>query len=81
MVRAVIDGGADCLQLRAKDVSGEEFYTLACRLAELCRAAGVVSIINDRPDIAVASGADRPSLSLNRKTQSAQSPQMAENRC
>ncbi|MGE4286588.1 MAG: thiamine phosphate synthase [Phycisphaerae bacterium] len=58
MARAVIDGGADCVQLRAKDVSGEVFFVLACRLTEICREAGVVSIINDRPDIAVASGAD-----------------------
>jgi thiamine-phosphate pyrophosphorylase len=51
-------GGADCLQLREKQLDGSEFLQRARQLVELCRKHGVISIINDRPDIAVLSGAD-----------------------
>lgn len=53
-----IAGGADCLQLRAKDVEDDKLFALAVEFVEICRADGVVSIINDRTDIAVAAGAD-----------------------
>jgi len=53
-----VKGGADCLQLRAKGVSDMRFLSLACRFAELCNDAGIISIINDRPDIALMSKAD-----------------------
>jgi len=55
---AAIDGGADCLQLREKDLPGGELLKRARQLAELCRRRGVISIINDRPDIAALSDAD-----------------------
>jgi len=53
-----IAGGADCLQLREKSLESGELLRRATRLVQLCRAAGVPCIINDRPDIAVLSGAD-----------------------
>ncbi|HEX8523987.1 MAG TPA: thiamine phosphate synthase, partial [Tepidisphaeraceae bacterium] len=53
-----IEGGADCLQLREKDLEGGELLARAKRMVKLCRERGVISIINDRPDIAVLSGAD-----------------------
>jgi thiamine-phosphate pyrophosphorylase len=53
-----IDGGADCLQLREKELSGGEFLARAIALTRLCRRRGVLCIINDRADIALASGAD-----------------------
>jgi thiamine-phosphate pyrophosphorylase len=53
-----ICGGADCLQLREKEMEAGELLKRARQLVELCRRSGVVSIINDRPDIAVLSGAD-----------------------
>jgi thiamine-phosphate pyrophosphorylase len=53
-----IKGGADCLQLREKDLEGGELLKRARQLVELCRPRGVISIINDRPDIAILSGAD-----------------------
>jgi thiamine-phosphate pyrophosphorylase len=56
--RAAIAGGADCIQLREKNLDGGEFLTRAKLLAAECRARGVLCIINDRPDIAVLSGAD-----------------------
>ena len=51
-------GGADCLQLREKELDEGELLHRARQLTELCRQHGVLSIINDRPDIALLSGAD-----------------------
>jgi len=53
-----IQGGADCLQLREKDLPGAQLLDRAIQLANLCRKASVPCIINDRIDIALASGAD-----------------------
>lgn len=49
---AVIDGGADCIQLREKDITDAALLERAQILCEACRSAGVVSIINDRADVA-----------------------------
>ncbi len=56
--RAVIDGGADCLQLRDKALPDGELLKRARRLAALCRERGALFIMNDRPDLAVAAQAD-----------------------
>jgi thiamine-phosphate pyrophosphorylase len=53
-----IAGGADCVQLREKSLEGGELLKRAKQLVKLCRQNNVLCIINDRPDIAVASGAD-----------------------
>jgi thiamine-phosphate pyrophosphorylase len=58
VTEAAIDGGADCIQLREKDLESGELLGRARRLVQLCRARGVVSIINDRPDIAMLADAD-----------------------
>ncbi len=55
---AAILGGADCLQLREKNLPGAELLARAKQLAALCRKHHVLSIINDRPDIALLAGAD-----------------------
>jgi len=55
---AAIDGGADAIQLREKEMDGGELLARARRLAALCRERNVLLIINDRPDIAILSGAD-----------------------
>ena len=55
---AAIEGGADCLQLREKNLEPGELLQRAIQLTELCRKHNVISIINDRPDIAILSGAD-----------------------
>jgi len=55
---AALDGGADCLQLREKDMEGGELLNRAKILATECHRWGKLLIINDRPDIAVLSGAD-----------------------
>lgn len=53
-----IAGGADCLQLREKELEGGEFLRRARQLVDLCRRHDTLCIINDRPDIAILSGAD-----------------------
>ncbi len=53
-----IAGGADCLQLREKSLDSGELLRRARKMVALCRERGVVSIINDRPDIALLSDAD-----------------------
>ena len=58
-------GGADCLQLRPKDIADDRIFALAVRLVEICKEAGIVSIINDRVDIAAAAGADGVHLGQN----------------
>ncbi|HBR20852.1 MAG: thiamine-phosphate diphosphorylase [Planctomycetes bacterium GWC2_45_44] len=52
------ENGADCLQLRVKAMADGKFFALAQKFVDLCKQHNVVSIINDRVDIAVASGAD-----------------------
>jgi len=53
-----IQGGADCLQLREKQLDGAELLKRARLLTELCRKHNVLCIINDRPDIALLCDAD-----------------------
>ena len=58
-------GGADCIQLRAKDTNDDKLFAMAVEFVQICKAAGVLSIINDRADIAVAAGADGVHLGQN----------------
>jgi thiamine-phosphate pyrophosphorylase len=51
-------GGADCIQLREKNLGSGELLKRAKILVELCHRHGVLCIINDRPDIALLSKAD-----------------------
>ncbi len=51
-------GGADCVQLRAKEIPDSRLFALAVEFVEICREMGTLSIINDRADIAAAAGAD-----------------------
>ena len=53
-----VAGGADCIQLRAKDADDDKLFALAVEFVQICRDAGILSVINDRADIAVAAGAD-----------------------
>lgn len=58
VVRQVIEGGADCIQLREKTMPDAELVRRAREAADTCRESGVLFIVNDRPDIARLSGAD-----------------------
>lgn len=58
MVTAACRGGADIIQLREKCMPALELVALAKRLKKACSRYRVPLLINDRPDIALASGAD-----------------------
>ncbi len=58
VARAAVAGGADCLQLREKDVESGELLDRARWLVELAGPARASVIVNDRPDIALLAGAD-----------------------
>ncbi|QUL98577.1 MAG: thiamine phosphate synthase [Candidatus Fermentithermobacillus carboniphilus] len=58
VIEAAIRGGATAVQLRAKDLADDEFVGVAKRLRDLTGRFGVLYIVNDRVDIALAVGAD-----------------------
>ena len=58
VVRAVCDGGADVVQLRRKGEEGLAWLRLAERCRTVTAAAGVLFVVNDRLDVAMACGAD-----------------------
>lgn len=58
MARMAVEGGADCVQLREKDLDGLELTNRARALVEVCRPHHVSVIVNDRVDVALAAGAD-----------------------
>lgn len=55
---AAARGGVKIVQLRMKDASEKEFTSTARAFAIAARKLGVLSIINDRLDVALESGAD-----------------------
>lgn len=58
LVEALSEAGADLIQLRDKRLDDRTLAERAKRLAAICRKHGVLSIVNDRPDIAAVAGAD-----------------------
>lgn len=58
MLSALIQGGADIIQLRAKKFTSEQVLVMAKALAPICRAAGIPFILNDHPELVQAVGAD-----------------------
>lgn len=57
-VHEALEGGVRAVQLREKDLSGAELYRLARDLRRLTSDFDARLIINERPDVALASGAD-----------------------
>ena len=57
-VRRLIAGGARLIQLREKHAGAGEFFDAAVESIAVAREQGVKVIINDRVDIALATGAD-----------------------
>lgn len=55
--REVVNGGADIIQLREKDMEDGEFYRLAMQCREIC-GNKVLFFVNDRPHIAQLINAD-----------------------
>ncbi len=58
VVEAALAGGVDCVQVREKGGPASELYETALRLLPHAREAGASLLINDRVDVALASGAD-----------------------
>jgi thiamine-phosphate pyrophosphorylase len=58
VAEAAIAGGADCIQLREKNMSTNELVARSTRLVNLARPHGVAVIVNDRVDVALAAEAD-----------------------
>ena len=53
-----MEGGVDVVQLREKHLEARALLARAAVAAEVCRREGVPFIMNDRPDLARAAGAD-----------------------
>jgi thiamine-phosphate pyrophosphorylase len=58
VVEAVLQNGVDLVQLRDRQTSDTALVAASRRLAGLCRRHGALFVVNDRPDLAVESGAD-----------------------
>src|SRR5918912_3682720 len=58
LVAAALAGGVDIVQLRDKEASDAEVVAAARRLAPVCEEHGALLTVNDRPDLALAAGAD-----------------------
>ena len=65
IVRAAVEGGVTCVQLRDKHASTREFLDEARRVREMLAGTNVPLIINDRLDVALAVGADGVHLGQN----------------
>jgi thiamine-phosphate pyrophosphorylase len=58
VAKQIIDGGARVIQLRDKQSKNGELLLVAQQLKERCSQAGVLFIVNDYLDLALAVGAD-----------------------
>jgi len=65
VLQAVIQGGARIIQLREKEYSARDLYHLALKFRGITAKAGVLLIINDHLDIAMAVEADGVHLGQN----------------
>ena len=57
-VRAAVDGGAGAVQVRRKDDDALTLLRLVETAREICAPAGVLLVVDDRLDVAMAAGAD-----------------------
>jgi thiamine-phosphate pyrophosphorylase len=55
---AALRGGVDIIQLRMKDAADAEIVAVAHRFARVCAGHNALFILNDRPDLVAAAGAD-----------------------
>ncbi len=53
----ILEGGAKILQFRHKGFFSREVFAQLERVADLCRDAGVLFVVNDRADLAAITGA------------------------
>ena len=57
-LREALAGGVDVLQLREKDAPDEEILAAAATFRDVCAQHSALFFVNDRPDLAIAAGAD-----------------------
>lgn len=58
LAKMAIAGGADTIQFRQKSGSTRQMIDIARQMKQLCTNSGVVFIVNDRLDVALASESD-----------------------
>jgi thiamine-phosphate pyrophosphorylase len=58
VTQQLLTGGADIIQLRAKDAEMNQIIEAAKQILPLCKSAGIPFILNDFPELAVELGAD-----------------------
>jgi thiamine-phosphate pyrophosphorylase len=58
LVSSLVEAGVHAVQLREKELPDARLVERARLLAELCRGTNTLALVNDRPDVAVLSGAD-----------------------
>lgn len=58
VLRATLDAGADCIQIREKSLGDRELFERARQVIDLARPRGASVIVNDRADVALAAEAD-----------------------
>jgi len=54
VLEQALDGGVKAIQLREKDLSGRDLFSLAEKVCKLCQAYNAALFINDRIDVALA---------------------------
>jgi thiamine-phosphate pyrophosphorylase len=64
-VEAALANGVTAVQLRAKHITDSGMLALARELSQHCRAHNALFLVNDRVDIALASGADGVHLGVD----------------
>lgn len=57
VARLALEGGAECIQLREKDLDTAELVRRTRRVVDIARAHDAAVIVNDRVDVALAGGA------------------------
>lgn len=65
VLRGAIRGGAECIQIREKQIEGGELVAMVREAIAVARPAGASVIVNDRADVALAAGADGVHLGTN----------------
>jgi thiamine-phosphate pyrophosphorylase len=65
VLERAIAGGVDAVQVREKSLDDRELLSHARAVRAVCEPRGVATIVNDRVDIALASGADGVHLGTN----------------
>jgi len=58
LLAAALRGGVDIVQLRDKELPAEELVRASTPFRRACDAAGALFVLNDRPDLVDACGAD-----------------------